>query len=200
MGYVPMLLIGGVCLLFFWAFWQQGQFKKYVNNAVLVTFITAHGTSYDKVLPVQGEIIMPPQGRWLKKKDKTKDWGQYKLPKKTFTCMYPLGGWPAFMKVEVKRVFMMETDANTFEALEPGASSGATPQALRAMRNAEIAASLLKPEGDAMKNATGQGTQSKNAKMGFYLQLATLGAIIIVGVLCFLIYQALSGHISAWGA
>lgn len=199
MMYVPVLLIAGVLLLFVWVFWQTNQFKGYVNNAVLCTFITAHGTSYDKVLPLKGEIIMPPSGKWMKKKDKLKDWGEYKLPKKTFTCMYPLGGWPAPMKVEVKRVFMLETDANTFEALDAGPHSGLTPQAFRAARNPAIAASLLKPDGEVMKGALAGGG-GKNTKYTFYLQLVTVGLIIILGVLMYLTFSALSGHITAWGA
>ena len=199
--YVPMLLIGGVALFFFWVFWQQSQFKKYVNNAVLVTFITAHGTSYDKVLPVQGKKIMPPTGIWQKKKDKNKDWGEYVLPQKTYTCMYPLGGWPAFMKVEVKRVFLYETSANTFKELDTSPVGGTSPQAERAMRNPEIVASLLKPEGEVAKSVVhGPSYSSKQTRNIFYLQLAILGGLLIIGVLCYLIFSALNGHITAWGA
>jgi len=199
MGYVPLLLAGGFLLLFAWVFWQTSQFKKFVNNAVLCTFITAHGTSFDKVLPLKGDIIMPPSGMWMKKKDKLKDWGEYKLPKKTYTCMYPLGGWPSFMKVEVKRVFMLETDANTFEALDAGPHSGLTPQAFRAARNPAIAASLLKPDGETMKGALAGGGSGKNSKYTFYLQLVTIGLIIILGVIMYLTFMALNGHITAWG-
>ena len=201
MQYVPYLLFGGIILLLVWVFWQQGQFKKYVNNAVLVTFITAHGTSYDKVLPVQGKKIMPPTGQWLKKKDKGKDWGEYNLPDKTYTTKYPLGGWPDFMKVEVKRVFLYEVSANTFVQLDTTPVGGSSPQANRAMRNPEIVASILKPEGDVVKGAIGNSLAAgKHAKWTFYLCLAILGLILVLGVLCYLIYSALSGHIAAWGA
>ena len=201
MQYVPFLLMGGFILLFVWVFWQTSQFKKFVNNAVLCTFITAHGTSFDKVLPVQGNKIMPPTGMWMKKKDKLKDWGEYNMPSKTYTCMYPLGGWPAFMKVEVKRVFLYEISANTFQELDTRPVGGSSPQAQRAMRNTEVIASVLKPEGEIVRGATAShGASSKDQKRTFYLQLATLAGLLIVGVICWMIYSALSGHITAWGA
>jgi hypothetical protein len=115
--------------------------------------------------------------------------------------MYPLGGWPSFMKVEVKRVFMLETDANTWQAIERMDSSGMTPQAYRANRNPAIVASLLRPDGDTVKGALqGGGGSPKNVKYVLWAQIVTIGLIVVLGVLCFLIYTALSGHIAAWGA
>jgi len=204
MEYVGYLLMGGLILFFAWVFWQMNEFKKHTNNAVLCTIVTDHNSSYDQVLPIEGRIIKPPYGRWLKKKDK-RNWGMYvlpELPEDIPTVKYPLGGWPMSMRADIRRVFLKQTDAVSFSLFNPlDQNSGMTPQALQAMINPAIVESLLRPEGDAIKDATsGKGSALKGQNKIFYMLIAVLGGILVVGVLCWMIYSALSGHITAWGA
>ena len=108
MDTIVYLVFAFFIILFAWIFYQRQTFKSYVTGAILCTFITASGASYDKVLPVEGKWVLPPKGKWLKKKDTRQRWGKYILPEDTYTTSYPLAGWPEFMRVEVRRAFYYE--------------------------------------------------------------------------------------------
>ena len=209
MNTVIYLVFAFIIILISWVLYQRQTFKSYVTGAVLCTFITAAGASYDKVLPVEGKWIMPPKGKWLKKKDSKQKWGKYLLPEDTYTTSYPLGGWPDFMKVEVRRAFYYEDcpfpivpeivkDGKTVKV--HGTIMAITPEVMAALTNSEIAKVVMNPSGDTVQDITNP-QKKNNSKMMILMILVAVGIVVsIVGAfLAYMIYSALNGHISYWG-
>ena len=217
MNTIIYLVFAAIIILITWVMYQRQTFKGFVTGAVLCTFITASGASYDKVLPVEGKWVMPPKGKWLKKKDSKQKWGRYVLPTDTYTTSYPLGGWPDFMKVEVRRAFyyedcptpiVPEIETITEEDGKPvkkylkahGVMQNITPKVLATLCNPEIAAKLLDPSGNTVQDNLNPQKKSNN-KMMILLILVAIGVVVsLVGAfLTYMVYSGLNGHISYWG-
>jgi hypothetical protein len=215
---VIYLVFAFIIILISWVLYQRQTFKGFVTGAVLCTFITASGASYDKVLPVEGKWVLPPKGKWLKKKDSKQKWGKYILPTDTYTTSYPLAGWPEFMRVEVRRAFYYE-DCPTpivpeIEVVEVdeegkkvkkyvkahGVMQNITPKVLATLTNPEIAKVLLNPSGDTVQDITNPQKKSNN-KMMILLILVAIGVVVSLAgaFLTYMVYSAQSGHISYWG-
>lgn len=209
MNTIIYLVFAAIIILITWVLYQRQTFKSYVTGAVLCTFITAAGASYDKVLPVEGKWVLPPKGRWLKKKDSRQKWGKYILPEDTYTTSYPLGGWPEFMRVEVRRAFYYEDcptpivpeiykDGKYVKA--HGVMMDITPEVLATLTNPEIAKAVLNPKGDIVEGVTNPNKKN-NSKLMILMILAVVGIVVsMVGAfLAYMVYSALNGHIAYWG-
>jgi len=209
MNTIIYLVFAAIIILISWVMYQRQTFKSYVTGAVLCTFITAAGASYDKVLPVEGKWVMPPKGKWLKKKDMKQKWGKYILPTDTYTTSYPLGGWPDFMKVEVRRAFyyedcpfpvVPEIVKDGLKVKVHGTIMNVTPEVLASLVNPELASAVLNPKGEVIQDAL-HPEKKANSKMLILMILVGVG-ILVSGVGAFLGYMvlsALNGHISFWG-
>lgn len=217
MSTIVYLVFAFFIILFAWVFYQRQTFKSYVTGAILCTFITASGASYDKVLPVEGKWVLPPKGKWLKKKDVQRKWGKYLLPEDTYTTSYPLAGWPEFMRVEVRRAFyyedcpfpivpetikeeIKEGRKGTVRTKIHGTIMSITPEVLAGLTNPEPAKAVLNPQGDVVQDIL---NPNKKQVSKLNLLLVLVGVAVVVSLtaclLAYLIYSALQGHISSWG-
>lgn len=209
MNTIIYLVFAFIIILISWVLYQRQTFKSYVTGAVLCTFITASGASYDKVLPVKGKFVMPPAGKWLKKKDSKQKWGKYVLPTDTYTTSYPLGGWPDFMRVEVRRAFyyedcpfpvVPEIVKEGVKVKVHGTIMNVTPEVLATLTNPELLGAALSSKGQVMQDAL-HPEKKANSKMLILLVLVAIGVVVsaVGAFLAYMVYSGLNGHISYWG-
>jgi hypothetical protein len=187
---VIYLLLGGIALLFFFALWQQGQFRKFVTGAILCEFETQTGQIIHRVLPTDGKQVLPPQGKWLKKAEKKgkftvpKDW-HYMLPDHMPTVKYPLGGWPMFLKVDVRYVRYVEGNPNpeVFDNKLPAMDT----ECLTALQNMAVIKmlfnELLKAAEDSLKN--------KQSQILLYVGIGGIVAGLASSIIGYMVYSKL---------
>lgn len=181
-NYIGYLILGFFTLILFYAIWQSYQFKRFTTGAVLCRFRTHTNKIYFKVLPTDGKQIIPPYGKWSKKKDKqeafkTKN-GNYILPDSVPTVRYPLGGWPDFLKIDVPYVSYVEGNPNPLK--ENLGIPDFDTNMLAAMQNVAFIRTIFrKMLTDAEE--TYKGKQNKNDKYIIYGILASSVLNVILG-------------------
>ena len=211
-GFIGVLLAVGVFLILGLIIYMQQSFKKAVIGKVLCTFRTASNQSYDVLLPVEGNLIIPPEGHILEGNKKADKLGFYIVPSNAPTVSYPLWGWPQAFRAEVRRAFYVEGNPNpiqppfeklmsTEEAIKilapkkDEAQIPVTSLALRKLIKNEASTRIWKGAG-----LPGGETVGGSGIKPVYLwsALGAIGlAVIVVGILAFLAWQE-SGSVTGW--
>lgn len=180
---VIYLLMSGFILLLFYGLWQQSQFRKFVTGAVLCEFESHTGVITHRVLPTDGKQVLPPQGKWLKKAEKKqgtpRNW-HYMLPDHMPTIKYPLGGWPMFLKVDVRYVRYVE--GNPTPKMFDNKLPLMDTESLTALQNMSVLRMLFNELLKAAEN-------SMKGKQDRILLYVIIGAIVIAGIGAVLTYM-----------
>ena len=108
-GYMVQAMV--VCIfifiLFFWAWRLKGKYQRQAIDHVLGEFVTKEGTSYTKLLRVEGGLVELPEDEGKSIKGKT-----FPVAEKcSYLSDYPEGFWcPRFLKCKIKKVVFREFD------------------------------------------------------------------------------------------
>ena len=108
-GYMVQAMV--VCIfifiLFFWAWRLKGKYQRQAIDHVFVEFVTKEGTSYTKLLKVEGGWVELPddEGKGIKGK-------AFPMAERcTYLSDYPEGFWcPGFLKCKIKKAILREFD------------------------------------------------------------------------------------------